>query len=900
MNKNVAYEASAGSGKTFMLVVRYLSLLFLDVQPGKILTLTFTNKAASEMYERIVATLEELPQRDELQEIAKNLHVSQDEILKKQKKVLTTFLKSTTKIMTIDSFFASILRKFSLYVSLMPDFTTLAKLDEANLVERFLKELQTKREEAMLIELSLETKQRLLSIFSLLEEFGFKQNELRSGSFSHTPLESLKAEAVATVAQMNTLILSCEKAGVHAKNAFVIEEFEEIVQKSWFGRESLEYRTFSKCYTPQLDELLEHLYGIMREYFRAKEGNFFYHLQLLTQSYHKARGKFIAKHNEVSFDDVTHLVYEILSKRIDREFLYFRLDSTIEHILLDEFQDTSILQYKILHPLIEEITSGKGAKEGSFFFVGDVKQSIYRFRGGVSALFYEVAKLNNTTIEKLVTNYRSKEAVVTFVNNTFCDVMPHYTLQKVLQSKKGGYVNVAVMEDVIHGCYESVCVLKEQGAKDEEIAILCATNKDGAAIKEYLESFGLKVLTQTTSKLIHQESVLMVYEYCMYLCFRQEINLWNFQKLSGIKEKPLLADTTKESPLVIVKKMLSRYNLYGGDVNLLRFLEVLGGFDTMEEFLFGFESIEEEAISSTLKGIKVVTIHKSKGLEYPHVIVVDRLSKEVPQRESILYHYKGVELQNIYLRQKGREALDEPYKKALEANKALAYEDKLNSLYVAFTRAKESLFVLQKEKNSTFAPLKLAPVVLGSLEIQQEQDTKKQTKELKSCYKPVYYGSQTNLLEKQKESEQNKEAIEFGLALHYMLEMIDFNKPESLQMAKEALYNRFGLSLLEESLEDITKRAEKLLKYEPFVKLVRHPHTKEQPLRYKKKLFYIDLLVEKKEEYIIVDYKTGNHLHNEYIQQITNYKKAVETITGKKAKGYICYMFRESIELVEV
>lgn len=89
--RNLAYEASAGSGKTFMLVVRYLSLLFLEADPAKIVALTFTNKSASEMSERIVETLEDLPNRDELTLIAGLTQLTQEEILQKKSRFSTTF-----------------------------------------------------------------------------------------------------------------------------------------------------------------------------------------------------------------------------------------------------------------------------------------------------------------------------------------------------------------------------------------------------------------------------------------------------------------------------------------------------------------------------------------------------------------------------------------------------------------------------------------------------------------------------------------------------------------------------------------------------------------------------------------------------------------------------------------
>lgn len=94
------------------------------------------------------------------------------------------------------------------------------------------------------------------------------------------------------------------------------------------------------------------------------------------------------KSGKLTFGDVTAAVHSLLNPSTEalqdnRELLYFRLDSKITHILIDEFQDTDICQYEIMLPLISEALAGKGAEErcGSFFYVGDKKQSIYKFRG---------------------------------------------------------------------------------------------------------------------------------------------------------------------------------------------------------------------------------------------------------------------------------------------------------------------------------------------------------------------------------------------------------------------------------------------------------------------------------------------------------------------------------------
>ena len=902
--RNLAYEASAGSGKTFMLVVRYLSLLFMGADPAKILALTFTNKAAGEMQERIMTTLGELESRDELEAIARNTALSKAEILQKKDTVLRRFLKSHTKIMTIDSFFTKILRKFSLYVALMPDFETLSSQHEIKLLEQFLKEVEVSNNRRRLIALSLESKKRLFDLFVLLDEFYVKSKELASFSFTPKSKEPLEEEALAIISQMRSLVTSAQKPSKNALNAFVVERFEDILSKSWLGRETLDYRTFSKCYTPRLDELLHRLYEVLAEWFVAKEQSFFHALSSLASIYQSAKRALYKAENEVSFNDVTMLVFEILRESVDTDFLYFRLDAQIEHILLDEFQDTSILQYEILHPLIQEALSGKGVKEeGSFFFVGDTKQSIYRFRGGVSSLFNEVARLNNTKIEKLTTNYRSQRAVVEFVNDTFREKIAGYTDQKVKEGAEGGYVEVLKSDDVVESACKKVHMLLEAGARQSDIALLCFTNADGEVLKESLQKKGYDVVTETTVKLIHQRSVRALLEYLKYLYFKERIFKENFFALIGREVDVAFVDFNEVPLAKIVKDAIERYSLFAEDFNLFLFLELLGRYESIEELLFNYERIETEALGSSTQGIRILTVHKSKGLEYEHVIVVDRLGSPPPAREPIIFDYEGIELKNIYLRIKGRDKIDQEYANALERAAKLRDEDTLNALYVAFTRAKRDLFVIAKPKKSVFELLGLTEQSRGELQHLPKR-AEPRTKRAQSAdgFVELYYGSQSDLLGGAKESKEEELAsIHFGLGLHYMLEMMEEFTKESIPQAYDALRNRYGMLLESEELEEIARRVSMLVDCEEFQKLLdTATYAKEQPLKYGKNLYYIDLLIHNDEGYIVVDYKSGKNFHNEHIKQVQGYKRAVGSITNKRVEGHLCYILEDGIEIVEV
>ena len=903
---NLAYEASAGSGKTFMLVVRYLSLLFKGADSSKILALTFTNKAASEMQERIVETLEELENRGELDEIVKVTQLSREYLLQNRKQILDEFLNAHTKIMTIDSFFTSILRKFSLYASLMPDFSTFASQHELKLLSQFLKEVSVAGKKSTLVSLSIESKKRITDIFSLLDNFYEKFQELKHIEFKKQNYLEFEQEAMLYMSELKQIVESCEVASTTAIKSVEFENFEDISTKAWISRDTMEYSTFKKCFIPKMDELLINIKNAIKNQNRAKEQNFFYAIKELVDIYAKSKKALYMDDSELSFSDVTTLVHEILNLIDDSEFLYFRLDSQIEHMLLDEFQDTSILQYEILKPLINEITSGNGIfDDGSFFFVGDVKQSIYRFRGGVSALFGVVADENNTVIDKLLTNYRSQKEVIEFVNRAFDGKIKNYSPQLTRPESSGGFVEILQNDELLDELIKQVQVLLKKGANINEIAILCATNGDGESVKNSLEDLGIDVVTETTTKLINQKSVKAILEYLKYLYFDEEIYKYNFFALINQRLRNIQKINFSEVSIVnVVKRAIEEFKLFRGDFNLLRFLTAISKYNDIEALLFEYERLDISAAASELNGVRVLTVHKSKGLEYKNVIVMDRLKRTPANRDTIIYEYDGINLKNIYLRIKGRDSVDENYANALAKEKALVHEDLLNTLYVAFTRAKDNLFIIKKSKASIFDILDLNIQSFGMLQIDNvlHEETPVFLESFK--FQDLYYGTQSEILKLESEKEEDLKSINFGLAMHYMLEMMGEFNLSHVEQAKNIMINKYGNILELKDIHDIEQRVENLLKNQEFKILSSGKCFKEKALRYKSNLRYIDLLVQKPDglfsSWNVVDYKSSISFSEHHLKQVRYYVKAIKEITGEEVDGYICYLLKDKIKFVKV
>ncbi|MDP1784403.1 MAG: RecB-like helicase [Sulfuricurvum sp.] len=893
----LAYEASAGSGKTFNLVVRYLSLLFMGEDPSSITALTFTNKAANEMMERVIETLKALEERSELSEIARLSGISTQEILAQRETILLRFLRSDIHISTIDKFFGTILRKFALNAGIMPTYTAAASHHEQKFLERFLHEVEVASEMESLARLAQLSSKRLDDIFTLLSQLYAKHKEFDAIELPRVTLTfNPYAHALELAAELSELVLS-KPLSDRARKTMEIEDYDALLSKTWLYKPSLEYWDFKKSYEPKMDELLFKIQESVRMQMAQRESDFFGGLFRLLTLYIKSRTAIMKQNQELTFDDITLMVHTLLRGKVESEFLYFRLDSRMKHLLLDEFQDTSVIQFDILRPLIEEISAGKGINEGgSFFFVGDVKQSIYRFRGGVSALFYEVADHFDVQVRPLEVNYRSKARVVEFVNRVFGAKMRRYIPQASPESKKGGFVEVLISEEPLKTLHEQIEGLLQIGVVPDEIAVLCVTNSDARKLQEYLEECHLDVVSEATSRLIHQRSVRAVIEYLRYCYFRADIYRHNCAALLGVSSETIKQTTITDLQAQAIS-FIRHHTI--GDKSAMMFIEKLSNYRDIEEVVYEIERLEANAPQSDLHGIRIMTVHKSKGLEFEHVLVLDRLGVPRSRGESIVYEYEGLTLSRLFYRIKGREELDGAYKAALEKEKVLESEDQLNGLYVALTRAVQSLSVIAKPKSSWFSPLELTEGSWGERVFESSHAPAPARLEPLE-HRAVSYGRQDEVLTLSEKDTFDYDAVQFGLALHYALEMMGNFQHESIHAGIESARKRYGSRIGAEKIETIRIALENLLSDENFRTLTQGKQYKEKRFFYKGEMRIIDLLIENEEGgWSVIDYKTGQEESFSHKIQVKLYMEAVRALTGGPVRGYLCYVSHESIKFVE-
>ena len=909
MEKYLALKASAGSGKTFALTVRYITLLLLGAKPNEILTLTFTNKAAAEMSQRVLNTLQTLgDDKSYLGEISRVSNLSEDEILSKKSNLLNLFSNSSLSIYTIDKFVNKILKEFGGYAGVSDDFEILSD-DEELLGYHFLNSLDESSFKD-LVDFSLYEGKKFNSLFTLFKSLIEKNEEFDTLDIDASLIDLLKDEILKCSFKIKEHFLNCSEASSSAIKAVDFTNFEELFLKTWIQKDSLfDYSYFKKCANETINNEFLNLKELFFKYYKVRASYSLSKIFKLFNKFKEFKFEFNKRKNYYEFNDISNMVYMLLNSKIDRDFLYFRLDSNYNHILIDEFQDTSILQYNILKPLIEEIISGNSEKFKTFFYVGDPKQSIYRFRGGNKELFDYVLKQNSQiSLNSLNTNYRSNKVVVDFVNSVFTK-LDNFDYEVQNSIKDGGFVEVIEddsleLDDKFLNISKKIEELLDSGINQSDIAILCYTNSDVLNLYYYLKKVlpNIKISTDMSSKLINAQNVKAVINLIKYLYFKEEIYKENFNAIIGKNINSSL-DTNFEFKEKSVEEIIfflaNSFELL--DDNVVKLMQDTTKFKNIVEFIYGIDKLESSIENSENSGVQILTIFKSKGLEFQTVILLDRIKRKNHDRSSFLFSYKNMQIDKVFYKIAGLESFDKEYEKALEKEKSLSLDDEKNVLYVALTRAKSNLIVFKKTKSSVFDILNLKSYKDGTLEKSSEKKVDKSVEKIE--YSALFLGKQVQKIKVDLNlGDDYLKAKYLGLATHYTLEMMnDFTKDDldySLQLSK----SRYLSYLSIEDFKIIEKRVELLIQNSQFLNLVNNSlKVHEQSLMYKNELKIVDLLLYKDGFYTIIDYKTTSDILSSHKIQVNYYKKAISDIfKTENVKAYLVYLKESGIDLIEV
>ncbi|GAA9060259.1 RecB-like helicase [Helicobacter pylori] len=925
----MALKASAGSGKTFALSVRFLALLFKGANPSEILTLTFTKKATAEMKERILDYLKILQkenlenEKEKSQNILKELeekyHLNPSFVRNSTPKIYQRFLNAEIRISTIDAFFQSILRKFCWFVGLSANFEVNedTKAHQQQLNASFLSALDNEQLEELSVFIAQCLSYDSYTSDSILERLRFLKNKLYLFDPNKKDPVFNEEGFLEKLRSLNQQIQSVETASDTAKKAIKCDDFRGFLNSSltWLEKKS-EYRYFKKLKNeiPTLESECEEIENDLKRYYEARESALFKQFPKFIQLYDKTTSKIQA----LDFDAIKDKVHALLNgyEEMPAEFFYFRLDSKIAHILIDEFQDTSLNDYKILAPFIDEIKAGIGQAKWhrSVFFVGDVKQSIYGFRGSFSSLFESVSK--DFYHDNLPFNHRSSPLIINYVNTIFKKAYQNsptaYLEQKYPKASsnkhaRDGYVKVSLVADerelLLKQILQEAKNLLEHRIDPKDITILCATNDDALEIKNYLQQnlSTIRPSTESSAKLsqfVESKIIKNALEYALAEEPYKPFYKHSVLKLAGYLHDDAIAlvgfNPKKESVASFVWKVMEWFELYGECAQIC--LELAVGCEDANEFL---EKLEAKEIASfKAKGAQIMTIHKSKGMQFPYVIVCERLGKPKSNNSNqFLEEYDGTELTRLYYRMKNREVVDKDYARALDKEEAAKDHEETNVYYVAFTRAELGLIVVAKDKKGMCEKLDLAPLEEGT--IAPVISSQKELSIPSVVIKPHAYGEQVQEIEEEPsdyEKNNDQEAINFGIALHKGLEyQYAYNIPKKSVLEYLNYHHGFyGLDYqaLEESLELFENDAK-------IQALFKNLALKgEVAFLFEGVVSRIDVLLwDKGQNLYVLDYKSSQNYQQSHKAQVSHYAAFLQTQAPHfKIQAGIIYAHKRLLE----
>ncbi|MFA5087859.1 MAG: UvrD-helicase domain-containing protein [Candidatus Omnitrophota bacterium] len=833
-------EASAGSGKTYALAKRYVQLLLNprlkaeQVPIRNILAITFTNKAAFEMKARILEFLKKLAlggiSPAEAENILAPIGIDKETASQKAYGIMETLIHNYNffQVKTIDSFINALLSGCAFRIGLTANFKI--KTNSAEYLEYSLAQLIDKapRDKGLLKTfdyflhnyLYLENRTGWFPKEDMLAIVGdlFKQSNTYGHSFkvSQFSLDDLIKKKKVILKQLNALREDIPE-GTHAGFRKSLDKFL-IRHVAGFDIDSVsEYLTheeFPVRKDAALPKKIEKLWSELRENLRSlceeEAWSLFNPYIQVFAHVRDGLADLSAK------DDVLFL--EELNKRagllfdedyITVEELYYRLATRFHHYLIDEFQDTSRLQWHNMEKMVEEALS----TGGSLFYVGDRKQAIYGFRGGDVDLFDDIKRKFesfNVQVDFLNQNWRSQKSVVEFNNAVFSgDNLRNFISRKEAEEKEkdkrfavtfreedvrellkifqgsrqtcspaneGGYVRVEYIdldrkeerEDIIREKTIALVRNLRERFPARDIAILTRSNLQVEQLTSWLLEERIAVDSERTSNIKENFLIQELVAFLKFLnspidnlAFASFIlgdiftraasvppeEIQNFMlglrhRWSAEKDLYLYTEFRKAYPLAweaLVEdffRNVGLYPLYELVVSIYHRFDCLGRFPEYQGFLMHFlelikkqedeysdigsfldyfEQREGEDLYVQLSdedAVKILTVHKAKGLEFP-VVILPFLGMEIQVGSA------GSDHQQSYILQQDRSALQLMRLKSryikfssdLYAVHCREYKksflSELNSIYVALTRAQKEMYAfIPKRVKNGFNPVK--------------------------------------------------------------------------------------------------------------------------------------------------------------------------------------------------
>ncbi|MCB4204606.1 UvrD-helicase domain-containing protein [Deferribacterales bacterium Es71-Z0220] len=796
LKPSLCTQASAGSGKTYRLASRYIHLLKLifkgnikDNFPeilnpdsiGSIVALTFTNKAAAEMKDRIILFLKKLADIYPDKDFDKNsFGIKENEAAN----LLVDIIKNygDFNVTTLDSFMNKILKAFAIEKKIMPDYEVFFESDEifelafgdvVSNPDNFIQLLDFLIKLLDLGQSGVNPEKIIFDGLSKYKDIDIPENLLlfenlcEKLEFDNKNFAEIQSEIETNLLENFRYFqeLFSEHADIFNKTnikKFKKSDINEMIQQLGRYEEILTEGSLVSLYKGGgfLDEAKEKEFisrltesvDLLKKYMLLKSS---FETDVVARQLKRLRDKEEEiKHisNIVDGQKVAKDVSEILSEN-DISYAFLKLGEKISHYLIDEFQDTSKEQFDAIFPLIENAVS----EGGTLFIVGDKKQAIYGWRGGDYTIFDEALKSDSLRLEEEFTdtNYRSAKNIVNFNNFTFnTSNLLNANLLGIFEDDLGKDFKILMM-DAIEGIYGA----SEQKYKNENDGYLEIILQN-VADNDESEDFYRDEFVDTLKKVINDYKVppsdIMILlrkkgdidlvvswmrEYFEELPFVTEDSMrvssnfeikkllfianvmtmpenQDFDKIfSELKVDKETFDNIKSeiaflSPYEIFCKIISAdiLNYNDNKVYFERFLEevlkISDKHKTLEDVLEYFNKKKDITISlnENIEAVKIMTIHKSKGLE-SHTVIIPFYDWKLYDKGKLKDAYHAVNIEEFtgepdYLLiklTKARDFLKDGRDKYFEKFKNEIVEN-LNLMYVANTRARENLFVIGQYK----------------------------------------------------------------------------------------------------------------------------------------------------------------------------------------------------------